>query len=78
MCHKVGGRGVDRESEEVLRLSEIRDQAPIFKEVDEAEDVGGEGGHENDVEDALPWLGSSRGVVFCLDGCVEALDLGRV
>ena len=72
------GRRVQGQSEEVLRLDEIGDEAASKDEVDEAEDVGHEDEEENDVEDALPFLGGGGGKVLRLKGCVEGLILGRV
>ena len=68
-------RGIDREGEQVLGFHEVGDQAAADEEVDETEAVGEEDGDEDNVEDALPRGGTTRGVTEDLEGPGEGLVL---
>lgn len=72
---RVTGRRIQRQSEQVLWLNEVRHKAMADEEVDETEKVGGEREEEDDVEDALPPLRASRRIVPSSKRGPEALVL---
>lgn len=61
--HSMGGRTVYRESEEVLGLGVVGDEAGAGEEIEEAKCVGEEDENENDVEHAFP-VGGGAGCVL--------------
>ena len=68
-------RGIDCQSEEVLRFHKVGDQAAADEEVHEAEAIGEKDGDEDNVEDALPRGGATGGVIQDLEGPGEGLVL---
>lgn len=60
---RLGWRAVHRQSEQILRLCEVRDQASIRDKVPQAEQVEDKCQGEDNVENGLPPLCMARSVL---------------